>query len=79
MEITKHKHAPRVRVGMARTINLGGYESFRVDVGLESDVFKDETVEAAYDRVQKEVERRLEAICAPVESALEKKSSKERR
>jgi hypothetical protein len=60
----------RVRVSLGRTVNLGNFESYRVDVDLQSAVLDGETVTAAYDRVKKIVEKRLDAECAPVEQGL---------
>lgn len=60
----------RVRISLGRTINLGNFESFRVDVDFQSAVGDDEEVDTAYNRVKKIVEKRLEAECAPVERGL---------
>lgn len=59
-----------MKVSLGRTINLGNYETYRVDVSLESDIPAGRKVEEIFDAVQKKVEERLKAICDPVEEAL---------
>lgn len=61
----------RVKVSLGRTINLGNFESFRVDVGLEADVRPNETRDARFKLLQKECEKQVDAICAPIEQSLE--------
>lgn len=71
-EKTIHKHIgrDRVQVSMSRTLNLGKYESLRLEAGYSSDVRAEETPEKAFDRVEKMTEKRLEAMVAPVEKQL---------
>jgi hypothetical protein len=70
--LVKHLGRDRVQVAMARTINLGKYESIRLEVGFSSDVSSGETVDQAFDRVEKKVEKKLGAMVAPIEKQLEK-------
>lgn len=63
--------ALRVKVSFGRTINLGNFESFRADVGLESDKRDGETIDAAFRRVADEAEKQLKIVCSPVEKALD--------
>lgn len=54
----------RVKIGLGATINMGNYETIRVDVGFEKDVLEDS--QEAYDRcfaeVLAETRRRLEDV-----------------
>jgi hypothetical protein len=64
----------RVGISISRTLNLGNYESIKFDISVNSDVGKEETVEAALDRVQAKAEERLANLCDPIEKALDKKA-----
>ena len=61
----------RVKVNIGRTINLGNFESFRVDVGLEADVRPTETRDARFKLLHKEAEAQIDAVCKPIEDSLE--------
>ena len=64
--------AKTVRVALGLTLNLGDYQSARIDVGIDQDLADDtpETLEATYeecrawcaDRVRKEKERILKKV-----------------
>jgi len=60
----------RVSINLARTINLGNYQSLRVDVGMTDDVQTEETPDGAFHRVEKKVLDWLTAECLPVEKSL---------
>lgn len=49
----------RVKVSMGFTMNIGNFESLRIDVGVEDDVRENETVKDASERVYKFVENTL--------------------
>lgn len=56
------KEAPVVGVSIGTTLNMGDYESLRVDVWLTDTVSEKETVEQAYARVVKTVDTTLQKI-----------------
>lgn len=48
----KHlEQAPTVGVSIGTTLNMGDYESLRVDVWLTDNVSENETVQQAYERI----------------------------
>ena len=53
---------PTVGVSIGTTLNMGDYESLRVDVWLTDKVQNDETVQQAYERVVKTVDETLQGI-----------------
>lgn len=61
---SKHlsEEAPVVGVSIGTTLNMGDYESLRVDVWLKDTVAKNETVEQAYARVVRTVDSTLQEI-----------------
>lgn len=56
------KETPVVGVSIGTTLNMGDYESLRVDVWLTDTVANNETVEQAYARVVKTVDNTLQEI-----------------
>lgn len=62
----------RVKVTVGRTLNLGNYESCRIDVGLEADVQEGEGRKDAFKKLWKEADAQLDAIVAPLEEKLAK-------
>lgn len=52
----------QVGVSVGTTLNMGDYESLRVDVWLSDSVQDNETVEQAYERVVKVVDNTLQNI-----------------
>lgn len=69
--VPKWKGLRRVSISMARVINLGNYESFRAEAGLELDVPEDQMSTEVWDQAQAAVEDRLNQIVKPIEKALE--------
>lgn len=55
-------HTPVVGVSIGTTLNMGDYESLRVDTWLTDEVQPNETVEQAYQRVTAIVGNTLEKI-----------------
>ena len=53
---------PIVGVNIGTTLNMGDYESLRVDVWLTDNVSEDETTEQAYARVVQIVDKTLQEI-----------------
>lgn len=49
----------KVSVTLGYTVNLGNFESLRVDLGVTDNVKQDESIEQAQDRVFKLVEAQL--------------------
>lgn len=54
--------SPMVGVSVGSTLNMDNYESLRVDVWLSDYVQEDETIEKAYQRVVKVVDKTLQDI-----------------
>lgn len=50
---------PRVRVSLGYTVNMGNYESLRVDIDVEDTARSDETVAALTERVYGFTEKKL--------------------
>lgn len=57
-EVTKVE-PPRVSVGLGYTVNMGNYESLRVDIAVEDSARSDETVTALTARVYAFTEKTL--------------------
>lgn len=55
-------NVPVVGINIGTTLNMGDYESLRVDVWLTDSVNKDETVQQAYERVVSVVDETLQSI-----------------
>ena len=49
----------KVKVSLGYTLNLGNFESLRIDVGVEDRVIGDENIDSAMDRTYKYVEELL--------------------
>jgi hypothetical protein len=60
----------RVKVDLSFTRNLGNYESIKIGVGVEDDLRKGESVDAATERVYKFVEDKLIQKTREVEEEL---------
>jgi hypothetical protein len=49
----------KVTVGLGYTLNLGNFQSLRIDFGVEDHLRKSETVEEGFNRVYEFVESKL--------------------
>ena len=49
----------RLKVSLGRTLNMGDYESYRVDVGLEADVEDGRPFNESYQELFEEVSKQL--------------------
>lgn len=49
----------KVTVGLGYTLNLGNYQSLRIDFGVEDNLRKSESVEDGFNRVYDFVESKL--------------------
>lgn len=60
----KHSNGnvPVVGVNIGTTLNMGDYESLRVDVWLSDEVHSNETVQQAYERVVSIVDETLQSV-----------------
>lgn len=68
IEVTKFETEPaKVRVGFGLTINLGNYESARLDVSVEVPCYK-EQVDEAYDQAKDWVEGRVTKEVAEIKA-----------
>lgn len=56
---TNKTEATRVTVSLGYTVNMGNYESLRVDVAIEDSARSDETVGTAFERVYAYTEKKL--------------------
>lgn len=52
--------ATKIKCQMGMTINMGNFESLRIDIGLEDDQREGESVKEAHERVFNFVNRRLQ-------------------
>lgn len=62
----------RLKVTYGRTINIGNFESVRIEVGMESDVRKDETSAEAFEQLEATVSSKLTELCAPFDKPTKK-------
>lgn len=49
----------RVKVALGYTLNLGNFQSLRIDLGIDEDRREGETVSETFDRVYSFVEQKL--------------------
>lgn len=61
----------KVNISMGFTMNLGNFESLRIDVGIEDEVRESETVKDATERVYAFVEKTLTTKVAEARKDLE--------
>ena len=57
-----NSEVPVVGVSIGTTLNMGDYESLRVDVWLTDNVQENETVQQAYERVVSVVDETLQGV-----------------
>lgn len=62
----------RVRAGYGRTINIGNYENIRIDLSIEVDVPDGVNRLDVLRKVEKECDKHLEGVCAPIELSFKK-------
>lgn len=60
----------KVYVSLGRTVNIGNFESIRLDYGIELTSKEGETSQQCYDRAQKVVEGRLNLEVSKIEKRL---------
>ena len=53
------KNATKVNIALGYTLNLGNFQSLRIDLGVEDSVRQDENVDEAFSRVYDFVEQKL--------------------
>jgi hypothetical protein len=56
---TMENESTKVNVTLGYTLNLGNFQSLRIDLGVEDSRREGETVQQAFDRVYEFVEARL--------------------
>jgi hypothetical protein len=49
----------KVNISLGYTMNLGNFQSLRIDIGIEDQLRADETVQEGFDRVYGFVEQQL--------------------
>lgn len=54
-----NKNATKVNIALGYTLNLGNFQSLRIDLGVEDSVRQDENVDEAFSRVYDFVEQKL--------------------
>ena len=70
----------RINVSLGRTVNLGNFESIRIDVALATDQKLTENRDELFNRAEKWVSTKVNKLVADVEAALVgKKTTKKRR
>ena len=60
---------PKVKALASMTINLGNYESAKIEAGIELPVSLDSDVKSAFENAWKEVYRQLEIKTAEIKRA----------
>jgi hypothetical protein len=53
------KNETKVKIALGYTLNLGNFQSLRIDLGVEDSVRQDENVDDAFSRVYDFVEQKL--------------------
>ena len=66
----------RVEIQIGKTINLGDFESVRVDIGLSEDISEKDILEDSFDSVFEDVNVKLDEYC---EELNEKHTNKSKR
>lgn len=61
---------PQVHCGISRTVNLGNYESIKIDLGVTDYQQPGETISEAHERVFNFVARRMKSKMEAVEESL---------
>ena len=54
-----NKNETKVNIALGYTLNLGNFQSLRIDLGVEDSVRQDENVDEAFYRVYDFVEQKL--------------------
>jgi hypothetical protein len=49
----------KVNISLGYTLNLGNFQSLRIDIGVQDSLRKEENVDAAFNRVYAFVEQKL--------------------
>ncbi len=62
-----HGSAPRVFVSMSRTINLGNYESIKLELGLNEDMELGTSHADAFKKLERSVYVELDKLCTYME------------
>lgn len=63
----------KVSVGLGYTLNLGNFQSLRIDVNITDNKREDETINAAFERVYSFVENKLSEKVTEAQSDAEGK------
>jgi len=57
----------RIEISIGKTINLGDYESIKIQVGLLQDIQDKDDLEEEFDRIYEDVEIKLNEYCEQLE------------
>lgn len=60
IETTNVKRVQRVGMSKGCTINMGDYQSFRVDCWVVDEVQSEESIEEAYDRLSEVIDKQID-------------------
>lgn len=61
-----NEEATKIRVGLGITVNLGNYETARVDISVEDFKRSGETMDTSVDRIYRFVENKVEEKVAEI-------------
>lgn len=71
ISFTAHYEAPRWTVSLGYTLNVGNFQSLRVDIGLSESKLPDESRDEAFDRIAAAVAEKFIARIKEEKEALE--------
>jgi len=69
----------RIEISIAKTINLGDFESIKTQVGMSEDIQDKDDLEEEFDRIYEDVEIKLNEYCDQLEKEHSNKNKRLRK
>jgi len=69
----------RIEVSVGKTVNLGDYESIKIQIGLSEDISEKDILEDSFDNVFEDVNIKLDEYCEELSEKYTNKSKRLRR
>ena len=69
----------RIEISIAKTINLGDFESIKTQVGMSQDIQDKDGLEEEFDRIYEDVEIKLNEYCDQLEKEHSNKNKRLRK
>jgi len=66
----------RIEISIGKTVNLGDYESIKIQVGLSQDIQDKDDLEEEFDRIYEDVEIKLNEYCKQLEKLYSNKNKR---